>query len=255
MASASLTAIHSKKEFRLAPQPLRFLLLRRLRLPLPLSARSCRCGRPLDVLGHHRAACGTAGVLARRGWVLENVAARVCREAGGSVRVNVLVRDMDLHEFNQLDGRRLEVVVGGLPLWNGAQLAIDTTMVSPVRSEGTARAGTASINGKASDVARARKARRYPELSGEHGWARLLVLGTEVGGRWSTEAATFLCSPNCDEKAANCRGRGRRRTGSDDVEKRALSAELLLQVGDYQLQDRLWKAQLLPLAPKQLWMP
>ena len=79
MGSAALTAIPSKKEFRLAPQPFRILLLRRLRLPLPLSARTCRCGRPLDVLGHHRAACGTAGVLGRRGWVLENVAARVCR--------------------------------------------------------------------------------------------------------------------------------------------------------------------------------
>ena len=88
MASAALTAIPST---RLAPQPFRILLLRRLRLPLPLSARSCRCGRPLDVLGHHRAACGTAGVLGRRGWVLENVAAHVCREAGGRVRVNVLV--------------------------------------------------------------------------------------------------------------------------------------------------------------------
>ena len=108
--------------------------------------------------------------------------------------MNVLVRDVDLHEFNQVDGRRLEVVVDGFPLWNGAQLAIDTTMVSPVRSDGTARAGTASINGKALDVARARKARRYLELSGEHGRVRLVVLDTEVGGRWSTEAATFLCS-------------------------------------------------------------
>ena len=43
----------------------------------------------------------------------------------GSTRVNVFVRDMDLHDFNRLDGRRLEVVVDGLPLWNGAQLAID----------------------------------------------------------------------------------------------------------------------------------
>ena len=33
-----------------------------------------------------------------------------------------------------------------------------------------------------------------PELSGEHGRARLVVLGTEVGGRWSKEAATFLSS-------------------------------------------------------------
>ena len=72
----------------------------------------------------------------------------------------------DLHAFNQLDGRKLEVVVDGLPFWNGAQLAIDTTMVSQCE------------DGKASDVARTWKARRYPELSGEHG--RTVVLGTEV---------------------------------------------------------------------------
>ena len=88
---------------------------------------------------------------------------------------------------------RLEVVVDGLPLWNGAQLAIDTTMVSLVRRDGCARAGTATTDGKALDVARTQKARRYPELSGENGTACLVVMGTEVGGRWSAEAATFLC--------------------------------------------------------------
>ena len=36
------------------------LLLRRLRLPFALSARSCRCRRPLDPLGDHRAACARA---------------------------------------------------------------------------------------------------------------------------------------------------------------------------------------------------
>ena len=39
----------------------RVLLLRRLRLPLPLSARICRCRRILDPLGDHRAACAQAG--------------------------------------------------------------------------------------------------------------------------------------------------------------------------------------------------
>ena len=39
---------------------------------------------------------------------------------------------MDLLPLRQVDNRRLEVVVDGLPLFRGAQLAIDTTMVSPV---------------------------------------------------------------------------------------------------------------------------
>ena len=125
MASAAFIAIPSVKETRIDPQPFRLLFLRRLRLPLPLQARSCRCGRPLDVLGHHRAACANAGVLGRRGRVLENVVACVWREAGGRVRTNLAVRDMNLGAHVQLDGRRLEIVVDGLPLWGGSQLAVD----------------------------------------------------------------------------------------------------------------------------------
>jgi hypothetical protein len=41
----------------------RILMLRRLRLPLPLTERACRCRRTLDPLGDHRAACSRAGVL------------------------------------------------------------------------------------------------------------------------------------------------------------------------------------------------
>ena len=43
------------------PQVFLVLLLRRLGLPLPLTARFCRCGHPLDSCGHHRAACARAG--------------------------------------------------------------------------------------------------------------------------------------------------------------------------------------------------
>ena len=49
----------------------------------------------------------------------------------------------------RLDGGRLEVVADGLPLHGGAQLAIDTTMVSPLHRDGTARRGTANTNGEA----------------------------------------------------------------------------------------------------------
>ena len=52
--------------------------------------------------------------------------------------------------------------------------------------------GTANTNGKALEMARRRKERTYPELAGEGGRARLVVLGAEVGGRWSTETAEFL---------------------------------------------------------------
>ena len=34
----------------------------------------------------------------------------------------------------------------------------------------------------------------YPEISCDGGWARLVVLATEVGGRWSPETVEFLCA-------------------------------------------------------------
>ena len=51
-------------------------------LLFPLTARVCRCDFFLDVFGHHRSACAVSGVLGRRGFVVESVAARVCRETG-----------------------------------------------------------------------------------------------------------------------------------------------------------------------------
>ena len=190
MASAAFIAIPSMKETRIDPQPFRLLFLRRLRLPLPLQARSCRCGRPLDVLGHHRAACANAGVLGPRGWVLENVAVRVCREAGGRVRTNLAVRDTDLGAHVQLDGRRLEIVVDGLPLWGGSQLAVDTTMVCPLSRDGVAQLGTATTHGKSLARARRRKERTCPKLT-----ASMAVLGWwSWASRWE---AVGLLRPAC----------------------------------------------------------
>ena len=48
------------------------------------------------------------------------------------MRTNVLVRDLDLGVVDQFDARRLKVVVDGLPLFQGAQLAVDTTLVCPL---------------------------------------------------------------------------------------------------------------------------
>ena len=98
--------------------------------PLPPPLVASPSTPPLDIYGHHRAACARAGVLGRRGFALESVVARICREAGGRVSTNVLLRDLDLHAPIAADGRRLEVAVDGLPLFGGAQLAVDTTLVS-----------------------------------------------------------------------------------------------------------------------------
>ena len=75
-AEAALSTVPTNRETTIPSHLLRVVLLRRLRQPLPLSVCNCRCGRLLDIYGHHRAAC------ARVGFALESAAARICREAG-----------------------------------------------------------------------------------------------------------------------------------------------------------------------------
>ena len=67
LASATFPAVTTNRMTRIEAQPFRLLLLRRLRLPLPLTSRTCRCGRQLDSFGHHRAACSVAGCWAGEG--------------------------------------------------------------------------------------------------------------------------------------------------------------------------------------------
>ena len=47
-----------------------------------------------------------------------------------------MVRDMDRLPQDRQDGRRFEVVADGLPLFHGAQLATNTTLVSLVSRDG-----------------------------------------------------------------------------------------------------------------------
>ena len=103
-----------------------------------------------------------------------------------------MVREMDLVPNDRVDNRRLEVAPYGLPLFGGAQLAMNTTLVSALRRDGTSRPQADSIDGVALAAARRNKARTDPELSGGDGRARLVALAAEVGGRWSEEARKFL---------------------------------------------------------------
>ena len=59
----------------------------------------------------------------------------------------VRVRELDLVGIHEADGGSLEVVVDGLPLHAGVQLAIDTTLVGALRGDGTARRGAAVTDG------------------------------------------------------------------------------------------------------------
>ena len=65
-ASCALTVLPTGPDFVVPSEEFRVLLLRRLRLALPLAPRRCQCGRRLDSLGDHRFACAQVGVLAHR---------------------------------------------------------------------------------------------------------------------------------------------------------------------------------------------
>ena len=158
-ASRFLTTVPTCPALSYPSHLFRVLLLRRLRLPLPLSQRYCRCRRPLDSLGDHRAAC-------------------------------TRLADMNL-QVDRVDDRRLEVVANGLPLWGGQQLAVDTTLVSPLSGSGQPCRRGGRVQGAALALARRRKERTYPELLRSER-CRLVVLAVEVGGRWSDEAASFV---------------------------------------------------------------
>eukprot|EP00973_Karenia_brevis_P090488 12402835-Karenia_brevis.AAC.1 len=58
--------------------------------------------------------------------------ARICREAGATVRMNVLISSLNIH-VPAGNGRRIEVLAPGLPCRSGGQIAIDVTMRSLLR--------------------------------------------------------------------------------------------------------------------------
>ena len=66
----------------------------------------------------------------------ERAAARICREAGATVAMNVQLRDLYVDAARRQDERRIEVIANGLAFWGGAQLAVDTTLVLPLTSAG-----------------------------------------------------------------------------------------------------------------------
>ena len=81
-----------------------------------------------------------------------------------------------------VDDRRIEVLASGLPLYHGAQIAVNATLVSPLTRKGEARARAHRENGTAlADAEKQKKTKDYPELATAER-CRLVVAGMEVGG-------------------------------------------------------------------------
>ena len=93
-------------------------------------------------------------MLGRRGFALESAAGRICREAGGRVTSNVLIRDLDL-----------PVPANGLPLFD-ASWPLTPPLVCALHCDGSPHNGAADADGVVLQAARRRKERTYPELVG-----------------------------------------------------------------------------------------
>ena len=85
---------------------------------------------------------------------------------------------------------RLDLVIYGATL-NGSALCCDATLVSPLTRTGQPQPCAADVDGAALRTAERRKAATYPELQGA-GPQKLVVLGSEVGGRFNSDAQRLV---------------------------------------------------------------
>ena len=119
-------------------------------------------------LGHHRASYSRAGCLGDVAmcWNLQLPGCAAKQE----------------HESQWMHG--IEVIAEGLPAFHGAQLAIDTTLVSPLRADGEPHRRCSDVDGAASKRAHLPRGLWRP--------SKLIVLAGETGGRFSEETQTFI---------------------------------------------------------------
>ena len=92
------------------------------------------------------------------------------------------------------------MIANGLPLYHGSQIAIDATIVSPLRADGWPVPRADVTDGVALRLAEGRKRRHYQVLTRSRR-CRLLVAAVETGRRWNDESYRFLV------KLAQCKAR------------------------------------------------
>ena len=127
-AASVFTTRPVSPELSLSSPLFRVLLLRRLRLPLPLTSAPGNCMTFSGTTSQH--VLGQASFVPGAGLL----SALPPASAGRPVppfALNVRLRDLNVDVARQ-DERRIEVIANGLALWRGSQLAVDTTLVSPL---------------------------------------------------------------------------------------------------------------------------
>ena len=142
-----------------------------LRLPLPLTQRRCRCRRVLGPLGNRRAACPQSGALRSPG-SLRRMSSGQNLPRGRSKshhQYPALLTGLNLPAVDRVDNRRIEVIANGRQFFHGAQLAVDTALVSPLSGASQPRRRGSAYAAAALHDARRAKERAYTLNSPEGG--------------------------------------------------------------------------------------
>ena len=139
----------------------------------------------MDAFGDHALACPRTGLLARRAKVVERAWVRASQVVPQQWLAHTTAPGVQPQ-----DRRRLDLVVYEATTRGGA-LCCDATLVSPLTRTGHPQPCAVQVDGAALQVAERRKQAAYPELT-RGGPQTLLVLGSEIGGRWSTGARRFV---------------------------------------------------------------
>ena len=96
-SSFSTLSAPTNRETTLTAEEFQVTIRRRLLWPLSVMPAKCEgFGASLDKEGNHRAACMRSGRVKLRAAMPEKILARICREAGGRVRENVRLSNLNL---------------------------------------------------------------------------------------------------------------------------------------------------------------
>ena len=134
------------------------------------------------------------GLLARRAKIVEHAWVRVAREAlgaDGQVIPQLWLAHTTAPNVGAEDRRGLDLVVYGATPHGGA-LCCDATLVSPLTRTGHPQPCIVTIDGAALRVAERRKHAAYPELARAGPQKLVVILGSELGGRWNEGARSFV---------------------------------------------------------------
>ena len=107
------------------------------------------------------------------------------------MRENVFLRDTALPNIDPRDGRCIEIVATGLPIAQGIPVAVDATLVSPLRSDGQPFPRADWQPGASFSRAEQQKRNTYLELV-DSPVLQLITVASETGGRINRQAVQLL---------------------------------------------------------------